>query len=389
MRKGAAVGIGAAVLAVLVGPVLLIAAVAGVAVLGSAGGATSSGSDCYGTSTGAGPELSDEQQANAAAIVSTVSGRGLPTQDAVIAVMTALTESSLINVAHGDVAGPDSTGLFQQRDSWGPRDVRMDPTGATNLFLDALTSPELKVYGAGELVNAADTSRYQLAPWVVAQSVQRSAFADGSNYRVNYSRAASVVAGLTGAQASADGWQSADVTGLQVPQLVTGQDSDLTLTTLNCQSDLDTGGTSGAGAWGGYANGRIPLEVLAPIPWAPGQHARPDAVNALIALNTAFRAQFGKDIAITDSYRSFEEQVATKAAKGWLAAVPGTSNHGWGLALDLGSGINRFGTAEHMWMQANAPAYGWIHPDWARQGGSKPEPWHWEYRATESAGGQA
>ena len=25
------------------------------------------------------------------------------------------------------------------------------------------------------------------------------------------------------------------------------------------------------------------------------------------------------------------------------------------------------------------PAYGWDNPEWARAGGSKNEPWHWEY----------
>jgi hypothetical protein len=24
-------------------------------------------------------------------------------------------------------------------------------------------------------------------------------------------------------------------------------------------------------------------------------------------------------------------------------------------------------------------SYGWIHPTWAAQGGSRPEPWHFEY----------
>ena len=37
-----------------------------------------------------------------------------------------------------------------------------------------------------------------------------------------------------------------------------------------------------------------------------------------------------------------------------LAAVPGTSNHGWGLAVDLCGGIERFGTQQYAWMQANA-----------------------------------
>jgi len=62
-----------------------------------------------------------------------------------------------------------------------------------------------------------------------------------------------------------------------------------------------------------------------------------------------------------------------------LAAVPGTSNHGWGIAVDLSGGINRFGTAEHQWMRRNAPYFGWILPSWAQERGSRPEAWHWEF----------
>ncbi len=62
-----------------------------------------------------------------------------------------------------------------------------------------------------------------------------------------------------------------------------------------------------------------------------------------------------------------------------MAATPGTSNHGWGLALDLGGGINSWGTTERAWMVANAPAAGWISPDWAQPGRGKEEPWHWEF----------
>jgi LAS superfamily LD-carboxypeptidase LdcB len=67
------------------------------------------------------------------------------------------------------------------------------------------------------------------------------------------------------------------------------------------------------------------------------------------------------------------------ADKPWLAAVPGTSNHGWGTAVDLCGGVEAFGTATHLWMLENAPAFGWFHPSWAKPGGGRPEPWHWEF----------
>ena len=70
--------------------------------------------------------------------------------------------------------------------------------------------------------------------------------------------------------------------------------------------------------------------------------------------------------------------MSLKASKGGLAATPGKSNHGWGLAVDI-SNLGGEGSAKHAWLRANAPAYGWDHPSWARSGGSKPEAWHWEY----------
>lgn len=138
--------------------------------------------------------------------------------------------------------------------------------------------------------------------------------------------------------------------------------------------------SSGAGAWGGHKNGRIPASALCPLKTAPGHMLRCDAQAAFDRLSYAYSARFGRPISITDSYRDYDTQVILKRRKGRLAATPGTSNHGWALATDLGGGINSFGTAEHQWMRANAPKFGWVHPSWARQGGSLPEAWHWEFR---------
>jgi len=135
-----------------------------------------------------------------------------------------------------------------------------------------------------------------------------------------------------------------------------------------------------AGPWGGHSNGNIPLSALTTLSWAPGHRLRSDAAAAFESLNQAYRARFGTSISITDSYRTLAAQQHLYETKGpGLAAVPGTSNHGWALAVDLGGGINSFGTAQHVWMVANGPAYGWIHPPWARQGGGREEAWHFEY----------
>lgn len=136
----------------------------------------------------------------------------------------------------------------------------------------------------------------------------------------------------------------------------------------------------GPGPWGGHENGRIPEDELRVIPWAPREFLRADATEQLIEMNNAFKDEFGTDIAITDAYRPIAEQEHLYRTKPpGMAAKPGTSIHGWALAVDLGSGINSFGTPQHEWMQRNAGDYGWVHPEWASQGGSTPEAWHWEF----------
>jgi hypothetical protein len=143
---------------------------------------------------------------------------------------------------------------------------------------------------------------------------------------------------------------------------------------------------AGPGPWGGYANGRIPTTALAHPTSAPTALFRPDAAAAFDQLNAAYRTRFGVGITVTDSYRDYPSQVRTKAEKGGLAARPGTSNHGWGLAADLGGGIQTFGSPQKQWMDANAPRFGWVNPAWARPGGSGPrESWHHEYVGTGSA----
>jgi hypothetical protein len=129
----------------------------------------------------------------------------------------------------------------------------------------------------------------------------------------------------------------------------------------------------------GYANGEIPAAALCPLWGAPGQMLRGDAARAFTALSREYAKAFGTPICVTDSYRSRGQQVVLYATKPNLAARPGTSNHGWGTAVDLCGGVQSFGTPEHAWLLSNAPLYGWFHPSWAQAGGSRPEPWHWEY----------
>jgi hypothetical protein len=136
-------------------------------------------------------------------------------------------------------------------------------------------------------------------------------------------------------------------------------------------------GTVGSPQWGGYPNGMIPDGALCK--FNGGQMLRCDAAGAFTAMSTAYQAQFGSPICITDSYRSFALQVTTYQRKPTMAAVPGTSNHGWALAVDLCGGIDSYGTSQYAWMKANAGRFGFVHPTWAEPGNGREEPWHWEF----------
>lgn len=120
-----------------------------------------------------------------------------------------------------------------------------------------------------------------------------------------------------------------------------------------------------------YGNGRIPAEALVEIGegnhrlWAP-------AARAYQQMVAAARAD-GVEIGITDSYRDFGSQERLAAQKGLysqggLAATPGTSNHGWGVAVDL-----RLDGPAQAWMSENGWRFGFVE-DVPR------EPWHWTYR---------
>ncbi len=129
----------------------------------------------------------------------------------------------------------------------------------------------------------------------------------------------------------------------------------------------------------GYANGKIPDSALCGVSFDASVRLRCDAAEQLDILNAAYRDKFGANLSVSDSYRSYAGQVLCQRTKGYLCATPGTSNHGSGVAVDLGGGIETFGTKQYRWMTANAPALNWTHPSWAESGGSKPEAWHWEY----------
>ncbi|MGC9668486.1 M23 family metallopeptidase [Planosporangium sp. 12N6] len=205
----------------------------------------------------AGPvgQWTSEQVGNAATIVTVGMRRGVPPRGWVIAVATAMQESSLINLAGGD---RDSIGLFQQRPSqgWGTPAQLHDPDYAAGRFYDKLQA--IDGWQAMPLTEA-------------AQKVQRSAYPDA--YATWEPDATQVVGALTGVTAglaacavtvSARGWaqpvhatvgsgfRTADRPGHDGVDLIVGKGTPVhaasagVVTTVRCNAvDVRTGGDWG------------------------------------------------------------------------------------------------------------------------------------------------
>lgn len=120
---------------------------------------------------------------NAAHVMLAAKKLGLSGRDQRIGVMTAIGESGLRVLTHGDAAGPDSLGLFQQRanGAWGTRADRLDPSVSSTNFFKAL---------------AKIPDRDLLAPTIAAHRVQRNA--DPYHYERYWDQAGRVVRALAG-----------------------------------------------------------------------------------------------------------------------------------------------------------------------------------------------
>jgi len=134
-----------------------------------------------------------------------------------------------------------------------------------------------------------------------------------------------------------------------------------------------------------YANGRLPRSALAPITRAAnGEQAylRKDAARAFMAMNAESERRYGVTLRATSARsanRDIKDQEYFWAGspnnpkrtwRGNLAAYPGTSNHGWGLAIDLA-------TPQMRWIVDQIGAkYGWAKK-WSDAPG---EWWHLKWR---------
>ncbi len=109
---------------------------------------------------------------------------------------------------------------------------------------------------------------------------------------------------------------------------------------------------------------------------------------------------------VADGYRSEEEQqsimdrkteeyvqkvyvrfIAEKMAEKWVA-VPGTSEHQLGLAVDINADIYNYGWEVYAWLSNHAHEYGFIkrYPeDKTKITGISYEPWHYRYVGVDAA----
>lgn len=148
------------------------------------------------------PDTRDARDRNLEVILSVAGELGLGDAGRLVGVITALAESDLYQ--HANAAYPlsltlphdrvskdqDSLGVYQQRPKWwhvsasDPLDKRvrdlMDTATSARLFFREL----VKIPGWRNL-----------DPWVAAQAVQRSSFADGSNYQARMATARAAIAG--------------------------------------------------------------------------------------------------------------------------------------------------------------------------------------------------
>lgn len=170
---------------------------------------------------------------------------------------------------------------------------------------------------------------------------------------------------------------------------------------------------------GGQTNGKItsPPLVAAGIPGRPNAKALSLAARALEAFAAEVDERFNRVLTVTstaDAYRSYAIQEATfrlrytttvlpgRPSKMWngvrwyqkpgtaMAAVPGTSNHGWGLAFDVCYWDDRDQDAvidpgdEVLGVVADMPCFNWMLGNAFRYGLSweaQSEPWHIRYHA--------
>lgn len=187
------------------------------------------------------------------------------------------------------------------------------------------------------------------------------------------------------------------------PDVSSSTDSGGATDTTGAIVDVGPNASGAQTPWGGYKNGEIPESAMTKIPIADAcstgygansplrAYLHPKATIAVVELNNRYKAKFGRDMYFKGCYRPLsEQQRAWNNEPPGNAARPGTSNHGWGLAIDFAISASQsmtYGSEEYKWLMNNAYKVGWVNPPSMRASGSGPhEPWHWEYAGSTETG---
>ncbi|MFH0246363.1 peptidase M23 [Streptomyces sp. HK10] len=225
-----------------------------------------------GTSPPAAGSVRTQQLANARTIDKVAQKLGLPGKATLIALMTAMQESTLQNLNYGHA---DSIGLFQQRPSmnWGTKEQIMQPEFAATSFFT----------GRGGNKGLVDIPNWQTRPpGDVAQAVQRSAhpdlYAGHESAMRALAREAGIDLGRQGTSADNSPGTDEDAASGEIPSV--------------CE---DTGSPA-SGKGGTFTDGKAtwkltnPRSVEEAIAWARA-HAGPNSTGGWYRLCLAFVAQ--------------------------------------------------------------------------------------------------
>jgi len=112
-------------------------------------------------------------------------------------------------------------------------------------------------------------------------------------------------------------------------------------------------------------------EAVAPLPGLDGVHFATELTVMLLQSR-----RDGYNIGVSDGFRTYADQQAMVRKYGYYngssgAAAPGTSQHEFGLAVDLELGVGLLRTANRQWLDGHAWQFGLHFP-------VPGEPWHIE-----------
>lgn len=150
-----------------------------------------------------------------------------------------------------------------------------------------------------------------------------------------------------------------------------------------------------------YANGSVPASDLAPLDGQPDAQLRADAAAAWNRARAAVTARTGITLRVRGWNRTLAEQerffheryeprktggtdvrwykgVRYARVRGAAAAIPGTSNHGWGVALDVEDygNVGQFDYPRRVATFPTLAEHGWTDTEGR---GAIREPWHLVY----------